>query len=449
MNGTDLADIVKESFQGTVIVIDDHVNDDPSEGNDKIVEIVANLRDNGFIIAAYTDIPKKLKSSSFNNASFAIFDWDMFGKLKDTGIDVGDALKDQNKKDLLKLIKDINDETFVPIFIFSNDTSKISDELKECIPAEKMNKIFIKTKDQVIDMVSLLSTWIEDRPSVYAFKKLDFELKDAKYKMFNDLLDINPSWTSEIWKYLDDDCRNTSHEFGIFLLNNIIGRINSFNFEAEIFQSRKDKINDSELKKIYEYTFFMQYKNKTYDGTCMGDLYKLDEDKKIVYYLNIDPECAQFRADGSSSENMIIHVLKGTELKDVASSVKIEENKIIIDKKEYLFEDLKSDQEMVNKINRTLDKHHGAGPMWYNGAILSKVNKCYIPCINDCGEIKTINFDLNIIAKSKSELGNAFGRVLPPHINIISQKTAQYLMRTGSVYTPFEILSSRNNDKIK
>ena len=143
-----MKDEILELFKGIVVIIDDKINDTSS----KIFEIKQEIEKKDISVVCYDNIPAIEKISSFSNASFIILDWS-FSDLDGNGdlderISMGATNKKEEEERIIKLIKRINNDFFIPLFIFSDETEEnIKEKISE---REVLERIFVRQKSSFL-----------------------------------------------------------------------------------------------------------------------------------------------------------------------------------------------------------------------------------------------------------------------------------------------------------
>ena len=138
--------------------------------------------------------------------------------------------------------------------------------------------------------------------------------------------------------------------------------------------------------------------------------------------------------------------LKGSKLKDsdiISKDIQLTENGSLVfgNGKNYSLDELgqicKDGTELVD-FNANFRKHRNNMIFYNKGELLEKKTESIIACVDDG---KYIKFELKKfeIIKFEEIKGKRIGRILPPYINKIQQKFAQYIVREGVMPIPEEL----------
>ncbi len=304
---------MKKLFSGIAVIIDNEVD----KKETPIYKIRKNIVKSNIPVVAYNNIPSSEMVESFKNVSFIILDWNF---VDESTVEAEEALmgllgaselKKQQEAELIKFIKLLLNELFVPIFVFSGvDIGEVEDILSEegLYNKGKTNRIFVKSKSEVESEEQLfqcIEDWLTKMPSIYAMKEWDSVFQKTKNKMFREWYQYAPQWVSVIWNMLKEDSSEVQDEFGEFLTRNIVNRIQEFHFEEALFKLEGES-DVEELRKVIERERYIEYQDNIPDQAYTGDLFK-DND---TYYLNIRAQCDLARKD----DRVFLYLIKGKEL---------------------------------------------------------------------------------------------------------------------------------------
>lgn len=360
---------ILELFKGIAVIIDDKINDTSS----KIFEIKQEIEKKNISVVCYDSIPAIEKISSFSNASFIILDWS-FSDLDGNGdlderISMGATNKKEEEERIIKLIKGINNDFFIPLFIFSDETEEnIKEKISE---REVLERIFVRQKSSFSkeNLFKEIEKWVMENPSVYVLKKVENNLFETKHKMFIEMNKNSSEWVKIVWDLLKEDSSNNfNQEFGNFLTRSIFNRVKNYEFNEDYMNTlgKEEEKKKEELIKIIQSERFITNNKNDYKQAYTGDLYK----KKKNYYLNIRAQCDISRVDNPS-----LYLIKGKKIeeKEIKKDLKIKDEKLCFsDKEEY---DIKTiDDEKLKEINEKLMKHKNGIFMHY-GEFLEKKNR--------------------------------------------------------------------------
>ena len=421
---------IKKLFSGVGVIIDDKIKskeDDEitAEEDDLIIKIKDKLIENDIPILEFEDLPNNQTLKNLKNISFILLDWELFDSR------LGDSAKAEEFKRIFTFIKQLKEDIFVPLFIFSNEAPDfIIKQLSEnnLYYEGKTNYIFVKSKSDLFDsenfcFFDLISQWIETIPSIYVLKEWENSLTTSKNKLFWDFYNIDHEWPSILKETFTKDGSDVNYELGNFIFKNIMARTQPIEFDENILKLQETITKDA-IRKVLEAERFLESASLPPEIPFTGDLYEiykyeLDENttsEKKLYYLNIRPDCDI--AIRGENINPKLYCL---------------ECKVI---KEKRINSSKSDQ-----------------IIFYRGSFIEKRNNIFLPFVND-GKILTINFkDLAIfewneelLPKNNNGAKRIFkktriGRVLPPYITAIQQKYSFYLQRQGLPAIPQEAIN--------
>lgn len=436
---------IKEIINGIAVIIDDEVNQEGSG----IYKIRENIIANNIPVATYSDIPSTETVKALSHAAFIILDWNFYqdNSLVDDPTErlMLPGLKEDKKGQVIKFIKALLKEIFVPVFIFTTSPPElVMDSLKEenVIRDGNPDRIFIKQKNEISSEVELFETmneWLKNMPSVYVLREWEKIAYATKTEMFLEWYQLSPNWVSVIWDMIKNDSLENDYEFGTFITRNIVNRMQLFEFDAEYIQGKKNVLK-GELLRILEGERYQKY-NSQPKQAYTGDLFKSGG----KYFLNLRAQC-----DISREENGVynpdLYCIKGSKLKDsdiVSEDIKLTKNGDLIfgNGKSYSLDDLCQicqGETELSDFNANFRKHRNNMTFYNKGELLEKKTESIIACVDDG---KYIKFELKKFEIKKFEeiKEKRIGRILPPYINKIQQKFAQYIIREGVMPIPEEL----------
>lgn len=436
---------IKEIINGIAVIIDDEVNQEGSG----IYKIRENIIANNIPVATYIDIPSTETVKALSHAAFIILDWNFYQDnfLVDDPTErlMLPGLKEDKKCQVIKFIRALLKEIFVPVFIFTTSPPElVMDSLKEenVIRDGNPDRIFIKQKNDISSEVELFETmneWLKKMPSVYVLREWEKIAHATKTKMFLEWYQLSPNWVSVIWDMIKNDSLENDYEFGTFITRNIVNRMQLFEFDAEYIQGEKNVLK-GELLRILEGERYQKYDSQPKQAYT-GDLFKSGG----KYFLNLRAQC-----DISREENGVynpdLYCIKGSKLKDsdiVSEDIKLTENGNLIfgNGKNYSLDDLCQicqGESELSDFNANFRKYRNNMTFYNKGELLEKKTESIIACVDDG---KYIKFDLKKFEIKKFEeiKEKRIGRILPPYINKIQQKFAQYIIREGVMPIPEEL----------
>jgi len=391
---------VRELFQGIAVIFDDEIDDDQS----KIFKIKQLLEEQNIPVATSKEQPSKEMIPSLQNAAFIIVDWNFtdkkLGSIEER-ILVPNTLRDESEKELIEFIKDFLQRSLVPIFIF---TALKEDDIRSklrnggCL---EDSRVFIKNKEDVDTEEHLfneMESWLRTMPSVYVLKEWERITLRSKNEMLLRLYQYSPIWAKIVWDMIKADSEHGyQHEFGEFLTRSLSNCVDTYSFDETVFDTKLEEVSTEEARKVLEGERFFSYGEHTKPQQAYtGDLIKDGEH----YYLNIRAQC-----ELSRDENPLYYFIGGKKLKS-------------------------------GDIGK---EHQNKKAIFRHGTFLERADQIIIPCI--AGEV-AIEFKLkDIVIKEFQENRNErVGRLLPPYITRIQQKWAHYVVRTGVLPVPENVV---------
>lgn len=383
---------LKSFLSSTALVIDDEIIDT----NSTISKIVLELENHGTLFVKRRDLPDILESLS--NISFIILDWDLTKKeeedLLPIGVSLGEALLASKKDEIIRFIKNIVTNYFIPIFIFSREDAE---RIKNCLVGDEQlknaiekSKIFICNKNSLQNglVINSLDDWLNNSMTVYTFKIMEEAIEKAKHRFFNEMFECDPNWPCHVYQTLQkDNPVDINSDFQEFLMTSYVSTIESIQFDSQGF-NKEVRLGDVEILKIYNKIKFFEYQKGWNIGPHSGDIYVAENNNDEEYYINISASCD----------------MRGKQYYFVKGNTKnIEEDKICT--------------YVVYKL-------------------LNKSAICF-----DLRKVKIFKrpSNINILStgdNSNKKIFNRIGRLLPPYINALQEKYAHFVTRTGVLREP-------------
>lgn len=451
---------VKTLFSGIVAIIDDEVN----KGTSSIYKIKESLIRNNISVIPFEEIPSKSIIPSLSSVSFVIIDWDFLSNIRDSitsslenndeRISMPDELPAQDHISAIEFIKSLLSSFFVPVFLFTSlaDTDSIVEELSQAgiNINENQARIFVKNKSAVStenDLFSVLEEWVKNSPPAYTLKVINKLVCNAEKNLFMEMYNCSPNWVKIIWDTIKDDSIENQQEFGEFLTKNLVNRIGEYIFEEEILDKDIAGTNDADLIKIIENERFISYDDQPQQAYT-GDLFKENGGK---YFLNIRAQCDLSRSTNNSDENGTYNpLLFGLEGKAIRSKDIVSNDIRLTSEEQLVFENQNSfsldklheickDEKLLIDFNSNFRRYRNK-VFYLNGAFVGRSDKIIICCIN--GE-KILQFDMHLQHHNFADIkDHRIGRILPPYITQIQQKSSAYLIREGTLPTPKRVIES-------
>lgn len=435
---------VEKLFQGIAVIFDDEISDPTST----IYTIKENIQRKNIPVAVYNEMPRPEIIPSLSNASFVILDWDYtngeLDVLSRERLSIPIELKTEQEQNLIKFIRKLLREVFIPVFIF---TSKSVDSIKATLRDaglwndDKENRIFIKQKNDINTEAQLfveIEKWIKAMPSVYVLKEWEKNISKSKDAMFIELYEYSPNWVKIIWDMLKEDSIENHREFGEFVTRNLNNRIGTYEFDEDIIGAEKN-ISPEELSRVVEGERYFVYHTQP-GQVYTGDLFK-DGNK---YYLNIRAQCDLSRTDKDGEYNPKLYCIKGRKLRSgeiVTDDIRMtKEETLRFDVKESFsldkMREICKDDNKLEEFNKKFKKYQ-RGIFFRKGAFLERNDKVIVGCVDD---EQVLQFNLDISIKKFSDVKDKrIGRILPPYITRIQQKCAQNMVREGIMPMPKEL----------
>lgn len=407
---------LKELFNGIAIVIDDELQ----MANANINRIVEQMP---MPMVKYIALPSLSDIKYYQNISFIILDWNLNGVTNEEQL-AGVKLPSSLQEPSIEFIKELTQNIFCPIFIFTNESvNDIKKKLTEenlLIPNKPSNILIMQkqelygsrseveknneiTGSEEIKESSLLfeklTDWLKQSPSVYVLKKWEKEYQEGRNKLFLEFHKINANWAKIMWKTFGEDQVNKSLEMRELIYRNIHSKIVPFDFFEAILNTGIKEISKDEIRAVLESERFHSKDNLYTKDIGTGDLFKIssEEASKEEYLLNIRAQC-----DLNRDENPKLYCITGHELSQ--------------------------------KDNGKIE-----GISFSKGEYLEKSYQAIVAFI-DGGKIVEFSFkDLEI--KTWKDLENyRIGRLLPPYITKIQQRFSLYIQRQGLPKIPNEAI---------
>ncbi len=405
---------MKDLFSGIAVVIDDEAHDP----NANINKIVSQIESANIPVLKYTSLPKNDIFIHFQSLSFLLLDWKLTKKnISDDDIErcvtIPDGLQEDADSEKIEFIRNLSQNCFCPIFIFTNeDIDSVERKLEKegLVKVDRPSNLFVQSKLDILDERTLfekMCTWLQKTPSIYVLKKWEKEYQSCKTKLFFDLYSINPSWPVIMWENFKADGANKSLEMNELISRNLHSRMTPFNFDDDILTQESNTPQD-ELKKILEGERFLKVDSLHKDDIGTGDLFKEEyqdkEETKIRYYLNIRAQCDLLR--NKKPEKAQLYCLKGRIIDETSINI---------------------DETSINVVG---------------GQFIEKVSNSIVAFLDEGKIIEFCFYDIKL--KKWKELQQLrIGRLLPPYINRIQQRYALYMHRQGLPRIPDTIFTKK------
>lgn len=397
---------IDELFSGVCVIVDDAFGKE--DRSDNIWKIRKSIEERNIPVLAYPDLPHEGQIKHYKGLNFMLLDWKINPIAEEEQLE-GVRMGDASGNAVISFIKRLNEQTYIPIFIFSQenvDTIKRHLSEADLLVEGKFTNIFVKSKSDLLSTADNPNTlfdeiekWLKATPSIYVLKEWENAARSAKRNLFWSFSEVHHAWPSALKKAFKSDGADPSHELGAFIFKNIIARTSPILFDDEIVNSASGTIGKDDLRRVLERE---RYLTEHLPGKpATGCLFRISCEDKTDYYLNIRPDCDIIR-----EENPYLYLLKGAEINE-------------------------------SKINCGNDD----SIIFKNGELREKINSAYLACVDD-GKTIEFSFRKMCIKRWKEVKDNRIGRVLPPYITRIQQKYAFYLQRQGVPGLPAEIFET-------
>lgn len=288
---------IESLLKSTAIVIDNEIYKEDSG----IVKLIKELEEAGTIFVKLAEINPEIKA--YSNASFIILDWKLSEAETDIElpeeVQVGSEIQSSERKKVLDFIKELTKNFYIPILIFSTESSDIIIrnliEIGELAHAVETGRIGVFHKSDLAGgkVKEHLTAWLNGNLSAQLYKHLDFIIQETKHKFFNEFDNCNANWPSHVYNTIkDDNPVDLDIEFQEFILSVFSSRIEAKRFEADL--NCDCQLSREEILKIYNSIKFVSYEACQPEGIHSGDLYCMldDKGKKSNYYaINITAPC--------------------------------------------------------------------------------------------------------------------------------------------------------------
>ena len=393
---------IEELFAGIGVVIDDKVFARDEQNPDHILSIVDLLENSyHFPLVKHSDLPSNEKLAMMGNISFLLLDWEfdtreeVFGE---GGLDVsiGDRFKDANEKRVIEIVKEVSQNSLVPIFIFSNQSGEtIIKALDKADVDTTKTQIYVESKSALVgegQLFAKIGQWVDAHSGVYVAKVWDNAFNKAKNQFFTTMCNNTSHWPKALFNAATEDSTEPGEEITQAISQNVISRMQPIEIDLE--QIEKDTMTPSkeEILGIMKGQFFL---DKGVDSSMVGDFFKK---KSGEFYMNIRPTCDCI--EGREKSDGRIYLLRCSRLSDAQVA------------RSYLQND--------GHFNETIGCAI-VGPLYENKFYRVDFGKVEVAEVTEWKEKKV-------------------GRILPPIINHITERYSLYVQRQALPRIPKEII---------
>ena len=387
---------VSKLFTGVGIIIDNKLS---SDDGDKIVPIVSFLENECHIpLVKYNSVPDVEITEHFGSINFVILDWNM------EDVPVGVQLPQEVSHDnMIEFLKKLQDRCFAPILLFSNEDIN---GIKSVIGRHGVRKlpILFKSKSELFDHTGkplfwdVLSEWIDANSGLYVMKDWIRSLDRARVDFLVTLNKENKHWPKAIVEASNKDSTDPSEELHDLIVQNLLSRIQSVNFDIDRINKDPEQANPQEVLRVLEYQRFNpSISGNSYDTT--GDFYEKDGH----CFINIRPACDCVPREGFDGYLFLLECIPHGKCEGF-------------------------NLEYGNYSERD------------NESILGPINGCHF---------YSVSFKRFSIEKVESFHDFRKGRVLHPFITRVSQKFGLFLQRQGLPRIPSNIFLANELDELR
>lgn len=287
---------------GPAIIIDDNIGQ-----SDIIDKVIDAIKKHDIPLLKYNDIEEiKKEINNLSITNFIILDW-IFYKKNENEMEynlptMGSELKEENKKEVINLIKELKKKCLAPIFIISDENpTEIISELRVNGVYKDNNPIYVRSKTHFSTnpdiIINEVENWIENSSHVYITKYWIKELINANSFLFHELLECHPQWPNWYYQSFENDGDDPNISLFESLSFMMLSKFNSLNLESKYFNKKID-FNEKALKKIYKKMVYNTNKDIK-KQLKPGDIFiRCNE-----YFLNIRPECDTTNRVGITDED--------------------------------------------------------------------------------------------------------------------------------------------------
>jgi hypothetical protein len=291
--------------KGPVVVIDDGIE----EKGDPIRKLIEDIKSNHIPVLSAKS-PNDFKIENLLYSNFIILDWQLAGETKPgVGVTVGEEAGTA----AIAYIKKLKEISLGPIFIVTNlSVDDIETSLKENnIPTKGIRYVFIESKSKLKDwnsFVNQIESWIKESPHIYLAKWWTNEWLKNNNLILWGLYELNHNWPTLFY-----------HAFGeqgedpILGLRDALIQLTSSEIDMSTIDHKflSTKIPEADLKSLDNLYMRLVYTTKNIQNDIRpGDIFKLTDNGKELYFLNIRPECDTTRPK-DPDDDITLYLLEG------------------------------------------------------------------------------------------------------------------------------------------
>ncbi len=393
-------------FTGTVVVIDDEINDPTAS----ISNLISQIEDQHIPIAKYSELPNFQSIEHFRSLSFLLLDWQLAPDLNNgdaTPIAVPSELREAMEQANTDFLKALRESVFCPVFIFTNH---VIDDVKAVLSEaglfeeSKPDRFFIESKSVLSTgkLFDRIQEWLMSNPSMHVLSVWDRGYTSSKNSMFSDFYSYSPHWPRIFWEAIAEDSASQPQGLTELLTRNLTSRMGPLAFSEGAINCDGTPIDPEEITAILERERFLEKTSLHDDNIEPGDIFKIGK----YYYINIRAACDLIRDrrnSNSSLDDVTLYLIRGQKLSN-------------------------------NQLSNLYDSNYG-----------------YLKDGDTSGTIfpivkgKAITFQFKELSQKtwREVSSNRIGRLLPPHITRIQEKYVSYLRRTALPRLPSEAIPTQ------
>ena len=312
---------LKELMTGIAVVIDDAFDGagagrgEEGDDGDPIFRIVRQLEAewNLPFYKANAMPPENTWPGLLQSASFILLDWRLWPpgaeQLEQAGI--------ESNVRFLERARDY----FVPVFIFTNESVEdVTSTLPGHVyPEESPEKsfVFVRNKagllaDGALDL-GAIERWIRRNASVYALKTWSCVFHGAKKELFGSMYTKSPDWPRVFWKAYENDGVDPSSSLTHLINDNLLGRMRTGAFEAEILGELAAGVRGEDLRELIGEASIRKGEVLPADEIACGDMFR---DQQGRYRVNLRPDCDCVPRDGTEVGDVKLYLIEGRAMAD-------------------------------------------------------------------------------------------------------------------------------------
>jgi len=319
--------LFEELCKGPVFVIDDMIGE-----GDLVDQLIDEIEDNNLPVLRYKSIAEarnRLPGLLFSN--FTVLDWvmDGGGDALSVGVQIGEEGKTTSEEEVISFINELQKICLAPVFVLSAfNKDEIILKLKSAgIITEGKNWVFVENKSVLCEMegvlISRIEDWIQESPHIYLAKCWTNEWLLKNTTVFWDLYRLNSDWPALFYRSFKDDGVDPILALRDTLFQLILSEIDCTSIDGSLLSreiSTSDSASSESLKELYNRLVYTT--NNIERDIRPGDIFKIKEDDKDKYYLNIRPECDTTKREEKDDPELYLLEGRSVKHKDVKDRYK-------------------------------------------------------------------------------------------------------------------------------